>query len=116
MKQKLLAAILLFMGLSGAALAQSQGSSVAVTSWAGGALGAMANFGSSPGAVLVPGVNAYVTGSGPTAAGTNIIGKVGIDQTTDGTTNGVRLTTEYPAGSNRLLPRQLELRVRLRRH
>lgn len=57
MKQKLLAAILLFMGLSGAALAQSQGSSVAVTSWAGGTLGPMANFGSSPGAVLVPGAN-----------------------------------------------------------
>lgn len=32
-------------------------------------------------------------------AGTNIIGKVGIDQTTDGTTNGVRLTSQYPAGA-----------------
>ena len=30
-------------------------------SWAGGTLGAMANYGTSPGAVLVPGVNAFVT-------------------------------------------------------
>lgn len=32
-------------------------------------------------------------------AGSSIIGKVGIDQTTDGTTNGVRLTNGYPAGA-----------------
>lgn len=31
------------------------------TTWAGGTLGAMANYGTSPGAVLVPGVNAFVT-------------------------------------------------------
>lgn len=31
------------------------------TSWAGGTLGAMANYGTSPGAVLVPGTNAFVT-------------------------------------------------------
>ena len=31
------------------------------TTWGGGTLGAMANYGTSPGAVLVPGVNAYVT-------------------------------------------------------
>lgn len=29
--------------------------------WAGGTLGAMANYGTTPGAVLVPGVNAFVT-------------------------------------------------------
>jgi len=34
---------------------------VGVTTWAGGTLGAMANYGTSPGAVLVPGVNAFVT-------------------------------------------------------
>ena len=34
---------------------------VTVPSWAGGVLGAMANYGTSPGAVLVPGVNAFVT-------------------------------------------------------
>jgi hypothetical protein len=34
-----------------------------ITSWAGGTLGSMANYGTSPGAVLVPGVNAYVTNS-----------------------------------------------------
>lgn len=32
-----------------------------VTQWGGGVLGAMANYGTSPGAVLVPGVNAFVT-------------------------------------------------------
>lgn len=34
---------------------------VGVPSWAGGTLGAMANYGTSPGAVLVPGVNAFIT-------------------------------------------------------
>lgn len=33
----------------------------AVTNWGGGALGAMANYGTSPGTVLVPGVNAFIT-------------------------------------------------------
>lgn len=33
----------------------------AITNWGGGALGAMANYGTSPGAVLVPGVNAFIT-------------------------------------------------------
>jgi hypothetical protein len=32
-----------------------------ITTWGGGTLGAMANYGTSPGAVLVPGVNASVT-------------------------------------------------------
>lgn len=31
------------------------------TSWGGSALGAMTNYGTSPGAVLVPGVNAFIT-------------------------------------------------------
>lgn len=37
------------------------GSSSSITSWGGGTLGAMANYGTSPGAVLVPGINAFVT-------------------------------------------------------
>ena len=37
------------------------GGSSSITTWAGAALGAMANYGASPGGVLVPGVNAYVT-------------------------------------------------------
>lgn len=37
------------------------GGSSAITSWGGGTLGAMANYGTSPGAVLVPGVNAFIT-------------------------------------------------------
>lgn len=36
-------------------------SNVALPTWAGGTLGAMANYGTSPGAVLVPGVNAFIT-------------------------------------------------------
>jgi hypothetical protein len=36
-------------------------SNVAIPTWAGGTLGAMAAYGTSPGAVLVPGVNAFVT-------------------------------------------------------
>lgn len=35
-------------------------------------------------------------------AGTNIIGKVGIDQTTPGTTNGVQVNAALPAGTNRV--------------
>lgn len=34
---------------------------VSVSTWAGGTLGAMTNYGTSPGAVLVPGVNAFIT-------------------------------------------------------
>lgn len=33
------------------------------------------------------------------AAGSALVGKVGIDQTTDGTTNGVRATNQYPSGA-----------------
>lgn len=45
--------------------------STAITTWAGGTLGAMANYGTAPGAVLVPGVNASVTASAlPTGAAT----------------------------------------------
>ena len=38
---------------------------LSVNNWAGDVLGAMANYGTSPGAVLVPGVNAYVTNTVP---------------------------------------------------
>lgn len=47
---------------------------VSIPTWAGGTLGAMANYGTSPGAVLVPGVNAFITNT-PTVvanAGTNL--------------------------------------------
>lgn len=47
-------------GSGGAAVAAN------ITGWAGGTLGAMANYGTSPGAVLVPGVNAFVTNTVPT--------------------------------------------------
>lgn len=35
-----------------------------ITTWAGGTLGSMSNYGTSPGPVLVPGVNAFITGGG----------------------------------------------------
>lgn len=44
---------------------------VSVATWAGGTLGAMANYGTSPGAVLVPGANVFVTNTnanGPASA------------------------------------------------
>lgn len=40
-----------------------------ISTWAGGTLGAMAAYGTSPGAVLVPGVNAFITNS-PTVVDT----------------------------------------------
>jgi len=46
------------------------GSNMSIPTWAGGTLGAMANYGTSPGAVLVPGVNAYVTNSNPNGQAT----------------------------------------------
>lgn len=42
-----------------------------ITQWASGVLGAMANYGTSPGAVLVPGVNAFVTNTVATTGGVN---------------------------------------------
>jgi hypothetical protein len=44
------------------------------------------------------GIYSGVTGAIP--AGTALIGKVGIDQTTPGTTNGVQVNAALPAGSN----------------
>ena len=44
--------------------------SISVSGWAGGTLGAMANYGTSPGAVLVPSVNAFVTNSNPNGQAT----------------------------------------------
>lgn len=74
MKLKLKIAIALSLFVAWAAWAQQpvaqgpQASNAAawltsVTTWATGTLGAMANYGTSPGAVLVPGVNAFITNS-----------------------------------------------------
>jgi hypothetical protein len=46
-----------------------------VTTWAGGTLGAMSNYGISPGSVLVPGVNSFITNA-PSI--TNITGTVSL--------------------------------------
>jgi hypothetical protein len=43
-----------------------------------------------------------VLDTSPLAAGAAVVGKVGIDQTTPGTTNGVVVTTPLPAGTNLL--------------
>lgn len=54
-----------------------------VNRWAGGVLGAMANYGTTPGAVLVPGVNAFVTNTVPvTLASTTVTGTVAVTQST----------------------------------
>jgi hypothetical protein len=50
--------------------------SMGLTQWATGTLGAMANYGTSPGAVLVPGVNAFVTNAG-VAQGSATSGQTG---------------------------------------
>jgi hypothetical protein len=42
----------------------------------------------------------YTAVTSPIPAGTNLIGKVGIDQTTPGTTNGVQVNAALPAGTN----------------
>jgi hypothetical protein len=65
-----------------------------ITTWAGGALGAMANYGTSPGAVLVPGVNAYVTTSAlPTGAATSTNQEVTLAGTTATSAQGVQGVT-----------------------
>lgn len=52
-----------------------------ITQWASGNLGAMANYGTSPGAVLVPGVNSFITNIPSVAQSGNwtsrIVGNVG---------------------------------------
>ena len=58
---------------SGAGGGSSGGGSSSITTWAGGTLGAMANYGTSPGTVLVPGMNAFVTNA-PSI--TNITGTI----------------------------------------
>lgn len=60
-----------------------------VSSVNGVSLGSPSAYGTSPGAVNVVGVNAAITNALP--AGSAIIGKVGIDQTTAGTTNGISI-------------------------
>jgi hypothetical protein len=44
---------------------------VSLPTWAGGTLGAMANYGTSPGAVLVPGVNSFITNTPTVNQGTS---------------------------------------------
>lgn len=61
----------------------------------GGACG----LASGGGAVTNAGTFA-VQNTAATPAGANIIGKVGIDQTTPGTTNGVQVNAALPAGTN----------------
>ena len=61
---------------------------IEVVKWAGGTLGAMANYGTSPGAVLVPGVNAFITNTAAVSgtvtanAGTGPFPTSGTPQTT----------------------------------
>jgi hypothetical protein len=69
-----------------------------ITAWGGGTLGAMANYGTSPGAVLVPGVNAFVTSSAlPTGAATSALQTTG---NTALTTINTTLGTPFQAGGS----------------
>jgi hypothetical protein len=71
-----------------------------VTQWASGTLGAMANYGTSPGAVLAPGVNAFVTNTitATILAGSAVIGHVIVDSGTITAVNAI--TNALPAGTN----------------
>lgn len=65
-----------------------------VAQWASQTLGAMANYGTSPGAVLVPGVNAFITNTVPvTLASTTITGSVTVAQATAANLNATILGT-----------------------
>lgn len=71
----------------------------AITNWGGGALGAMANYGTSPGAVLVPGVNAFVTNT-VTVTGT-VTGAAGLGITpTDRTITSASGSSQQIAAAN----------------
>lgn len=72
-----------------------------ITTWGGGTLGAMANYGTSPGAVLAPGVNAFITNiphaiidSGSTTA---VTGNVTVVQPTGTSLHAVLDTTSTTA-------------------
>jgi hypothetical protein len=84
-----------------------------ITQWAGSALGAPSNYGTSPGAVAVPGVNAFVTNTvSVSQSGTwtnRIVGNTGatLDATlaagtapTNGIANLVQYNTTPPAPTN----------------
>lgn len=77
-------------------------SSSSITSWGGGTLGAMANYGTSPGAVLVPGVNAFVTNSNAngqaTAANSSPVVLPAAQVTTDPCSLGTK--TNLPISQN----------------
>jgi hypothetical protein len=76
-------------------------------SWAGGTLGAMANYGTSPGAVLVPGVNAFITNTGtnasPSSSYLSITGGLAAGSTSSGQTGSVVMgfaSTNAPTATN----------------
>lgn len=90
MKKLLIALFLIFPTI---AFAQSQRNPCYNTNLASGEQNCVPVGTSTP----LP-VTGSVTSSGPTPAGTNIIGQVGIDQTTPGTTNLVS-TSPYPGAA-----------------
>jgi hypothetical protein len=63
-----------------------------ITQWANVALGSPSNYGTSPGAVAVPGVNAFVTNSvAVTGTFFQATQPVSVSQATPGTTNGTAI-------------------------
>ncbi len=69
-----------------------------ITQWGGNSL----VVGTGVGGAGVPRVTVSSDSSMSISAGTAIIGKVSIDQTTPGTTNGVQVNAALPAGSNKI--------------
>lgn len=101
-------------GGGGGSSSVTQGTSpwvVSIPTWAGGTLGAMANYGTSPGAVLVPGVNAFITntpavtvsGVATAANQTSVQGTAGSPAATVLSVQGVGSGTPVPV-SNASLP------------
>lgn len=64
-----------------------------ITQWAAGTLGAMANYGTSPGAVLVPGVNAFVTNSNANGQATTANSSPVVQSTTATASAAIAIST-----------------------
>jgi hypothetical protein len=84
---------------SGSVLMCLDGSGKAIPATAAGTCLGTGGGGGGGGAVTNAGTFA-VQNTAATPAGTNLVGKVGIDQTTPGTTNGVQVNAALPAGAN----------------
>lgn len=69
-----------------------------ITTWGGGTLGAMANYGTSPGSVLVPGVNAFITNTNVNGQAT-MANSSPIVIASDQSTITTQRKNDYPVGA-----------------